>query len=77
MRHKRSNSFEVLANLAKYTEYDADWAQPMDAEYQMLYRIDRNKGVDFFRISGTKLIVIPGTYIYPTRLSEIEVINQY
>ena len=58
--------FEGLVKHLIYTEYDADWAVPMGSEWNILYSNPAHNGVNFFRIKGHQVIVIPGTYVYPT-----------
>jgi len=67
--------FNRLSKVINYRDYDADWDAPMDKEYAQLYEMEENKTVDFFKIKGTDVIVIPGTYIYPTILNENDIKN--
>ena len=62
--------FTGLVKQLIYTEYDADWAVPMENEWDILYANPAHEGVNFFRIKGHNVIVIPGTYIYPTLKKE-------
>lgn len=66
----KSYDFDRLVKHLNYTEYDADWSAPMGNEWNILYSNIAHKGVNFFRIKGHKVIVIPGTYIYPTLKKE-------
>ncbi len=65
--------YDQLVKLINYRDYDADWQQPMGEEYQRLYNVLAHKAVDFFRIKGTEIIIMPGLYIYPTILAETEI----
>lgn len=42
-------------------------------DYITLYAKEKNKNIDFFKIRGTDIIVIPGNYIYPTILKEKDI----
>ncbi|MYY43989.1 hypothetical protein [Elizabethkingia anophelis] len=68
--HKRCFSFMELTSFFNYARYAPDWKTPMEEEWHFLYKVEANKGIDFFKIKNTDLIVIPGMYIYPTALSE-------
>jgi len=45
----------------------------MGEDYERLYSITENKRADFFKIRNTQVVILPGTYIYPTLLNEQEV----
>ncbi len=72
---KRSTTYDYnqLVKLINNRDYVTDWEQPMEHEYDKLYRMDGNEKVDFFKIKGTEIIVMPGIYVYPTILTETEV----
>ncbi len=67
----KSYSFTELANLIDYRDYysDTNWT---NEDYISLYKNHLNKGHDFFTIRDTGVIIIPGTYIYPTLLTEYQ-----
>jgi len=67
--------YNNLVKLINYTNYDSDWEKPMGGDYESLYSITENKGADFFKIRNTQVIILPGTYIYPTLLNEQEVVQ--
>jgi hypothetical protein len=69
--------YDQLVKLINHRDYDSDWAQPMKEEYDLLYSKDENQQVDFFKIRGTEIIVMPGLYIYPTILSENDIKNNF
>ena len=73
IRQQHLQPYNSLVKLINYTNYDSDWEQPMGEDYNSLYRIVENKRTDFFRIRDTHVIILPGTYIYPTLLNEQEV----
>ncbi|HMM16748.1 MAG TPA: hypothetical protein PKC47_04345 [Petrimonas sp.] len=66
---KKKHSYTELTGFLDYTDYAPDWEQPMKEEYDILYKRKGNKSVDFFRVNGTELIVMPGTYLYTTVLT--------
>lgn len=67
-------SFTDLANLINYRDYysDTNWT---NEDYISLYKIPANHGHDFFIIRDTGIVVIPGTCIFPTLLSEDQILN--
>jgi hypothetical protein len=67
IEHK-SYDFDTLVKYLNYTAYEPDWENPMDEEYDLLYKMHGNPKIDFFIIKKTNMIVIPGTYLYPTKL---------
>lgn len=71
--HKRHYSFIELTDLVNYSNYQPDWDHPMKEEYAALYRKRRNVGIDFFKVRGHDLIVIPGEIIHPTLLTEQDI----
>jgi len=68
-------NYDRLVRLINNRDYDTDWNQPMQGEYAALYGHKRNEKVDFFKIKGTQVIVMPGIYIYPTILTEAAIKN--
>jgi hypothetical protein len=66
-------SFAELANLINYSSYYSDtlWT---NEDYISLYHKPGNTGKDFFTIRDTGIIVIPGTRIYPTLLTENQIL---
>jgi hypothetical protein len=75
IRQQHLQPYDNLVKLINYTHYDSDWEQPMDEDYKSLYRIRENKRTDFFKIKDTQIIILPGTYVYPTLLNEREVVQ--
>lgn len=75
---KREHTYKELATFIDNTHYQTDWSQPMKEEYEILYSRKGNKSVDFFKVKDTGLIVMPGTYLYPTVLTteDIEKMNR-
>ncbi|HSH66415.1 MAG TPA: hypothetical protein VLB84_11620 [Bacteroidia bacterium] len=72
--HKREYTFEQLTGFINYMHYKPDWNTPMDdKEYKILYELHGNPETDFFKVKGCNLVVIPGTYIYPTKLTEQDI----
>jgi len=69
------HDYERLVNLINYSQYEPEWDSPMIAEYDILYSWSANRTVDFFKIRDTGLIVIPGRFVYPTILTELEAIH--
>ena len=67
----KAYTFIELANLINYTNYYSD-TQWKNEDYISLYKKPENQGRDFFTIRDTGVIIIPGTYIYPTLLTEKE-----
>jgi hypothetical protein len=75
IRQQHLQPYNNLVKLINYTNYDSDWEQPMGEDYEHLYCIPENKRSDFFRIRDTQVIILPGTYLYPTLLNEQEVVQ--
>jgi hypothetical protein len=75
IRQQHLQPYNNLARLINYTHYDSDWEQPMGEDYERLYGIMENKQTDFFKIKDKQVIILPGTYIYPTLLNEQEVVD--
>lgn len=73
IRQQHLKPYDNLVKLINYTHYDTDWEQPMGEDYECLYSIMENKQTDFFKIRNTQVIILPGTYIYPTLLNVQEV----
>lgn len=69
----KAYSFIELANLINYTNYYSD-TQWTNEDYISLYKNPANQGRDFFTIRDTGVIIIPGTYIYPTLLTEKQIL---
>lgn len=69
----KAYTFIELANLINYTNYysDSNWT---NEDYISLYKKPENHGTDFFTIRDTGVIIIPGTYIYPTLLTEKQIL---
>ncbi|WP_145712278.1 hypothetical protein [Chitinophaga japonensis] len=65
-------SIEQLVNMISYRDFQF-CPTAMEKEYDMLYAVDRHKGMDFFRVKGTEVVVMPGTYIYPTIFNEEDI----
>ena len=74
---KDTYDFNELVNLISYRDYEPEWTQGMDEEYDLLYRNIENKGCDFFKVAGEALIIMPGRHIYPTILTEQQIINGF
>lgn len=64
--NSRTYSYRELMGLTADTHYQTDWNTPMGKEHGMLAARYRTS---FFKIKGASLVVIPGTYLYPTDLS--------
>lgn len=64
--HTRRYSYRKLMELTDNTHYQPDWNTPMGKEHGILAA--RYK-TSFFKVKNTSLVVIPGTYLYPTDLS--------
>ena len=75
IRQQHLQPYDNLVKLINYTRYDTDWQQPMGEDYDKLYSILENKQADFFKIKTTQVVILPGTYIYPTSLNEWEVVK--
>jgi hypothetical protein len=77
--HRGAYTFEELVKFMDYTHYEPDWKVPMDEEYKELYRLHGDPKVDFFKVKNHNLIVMPGTYLYPTILTmqDIEDLDRY
>jgi len=73
LEKSKTYRYEHLVSLINNRDFDTDWEQPMGEEYKELYQIKKNAKVDFFQVKGTKIIVMPGTYIYPTLLTKEDV----
>ncbi|WP_268223542.1 hypothetical protein [Sinomicrobium oceani] len=71
--HKRKYHYRELLNLINYSRYELDWNTPMGKEYDMLYALYHGYTGNFFKVKDTGLIVIPGTYPYPTLLTEEDI----
>ena len=70
---KKKYTFIELAGLINYTNYysDTKWTSE---DYISLYRKPEHIGKDFFTIRDTGVIIIPGTYLYPTLLTETQIL---
>jgi len=75
IRQQHLQPYDNLAKLINSTHYDTDWEQPMDEDYKNLYSIMENKQTDFFKIRDTQVVILPGSYFYPTLLNEQEVVQ--
>jgi len=77
--HKRQYTFEELLRFIDYVQYEPDWTAPMDAEYEILYGMHNNQKINFFLVENDGIIVMPGTYLYPTvlTLKDIEDLDSY
>ncbi|WP_148044257.1 hypothetical protein [Sinomicrobium pectinilyticum] len=71
--HTRKYHYRELLNLTNYSRYEPDWQTPMSKEHDMLYALYGEYKGDFFKVRDTRLIVIPGTYLYPTLLTEEDI----
>src|ERR1700712_4431834 len=69
VKQTKSYTFIELTKLIDYSHYfsDSNWT---NEDYLSLYKKPENIGIDFFTIRDTGIIVIPGTYIFPTLLTE-------
>jgi hypothetical protein len=74
VKQKRSFSFQELKKLIDYTYYDKS-SESFEDDYKVLYKNKQNKSADFFRIKGTRLIVIPGNWVYPTTLTQKQILK--
>lgn len=72
IKQKRKYSYMDLIKLIDYSEYKFS-DESFDDDYKRLYKKKQNQNIDFFRIKGTNLIVIPGNHVYPTTLTEKEI----
>lgn len=72
VKHQKKYSYDELVRLIDYTYYQFNNQSFCDG-YKLLYKQKENKKVDFFKIRGTDLIVIPGNHIYPTTLKETDI----
>jgi hypothetical protein len=72
VKQTKTYTFIELANLINYSNYysDTNWT---NEDYISLYKNHLNIGHDFFTIRDTGIIIIPGTYIYPTLLTENQI----
>lgn len=79
IQHRRHYSFVEISEFCNYTRYRADWYNLMKEEYNFLYQIPGNTGINFFKIKGHDLVVIPGEIIHPTLLTEQDIkdLDQY
>lgn len=71
--HQTEYTYRERVRFLNYSEYEPDWNQEMNEEYKVLYALHGNPKIDFFRIKGTQVIVLPGTFIYPTILKRKEI----
>ncbi|WP_211322295.1 hypothetical protein [Sphingobacterium faecium] len=71
--HIRIYSFVELSKFLIHTNYTPDWKNPMEDEYDKFYRAKKNQNINFFRVKGTDLIVMPGTFLYTTTLTEQDI----
>lgn len=71
--HKRNYCFNELVGFMKYSKYQPDWDNPMEKEYDKLYQLHGNPKIDFFKVKDTDIIVMPGTYLYTTVLTEQDI----
>ena len=67
--HKRSYTFIELANLLNFKAFEPDWKKQMHEEYAELYSSPKLKYTSFFIVKQLDIIVIPGTFLYPTTLT--------
>lgn len=72
VRHKKHYEYMELVRLIDYSHYEFP-NETFDEDYTMLYKKIENKNIDFFKIRGTDIIVIPGNHIYPTLLKEKDI----
>jgi hypothetical protein len=73
VHHKRHYTFEQLSGFRNYARYEPDWDKPMQDEYDLLYKMHSSPRIDFFKVKGLDLIIMPGDYIYPTGLTEQDI----
>lgn len=66
--HHKEYSYDEFFKFLIYSDYEPDWDTPMGEEYDLLYNMDGNPKIDFFIIKNTKIIVVPGSYLYTTKL---------
>lgn len=67
IRQRRRYSYSELSRLIDYTYYQSK--DDFNEGYEELYRRNENKNSDFFRVKGTKVIIIPGRHVFPTTLT--------
>ncbi|MFA6083445.1 hypothetical protein [Mucilaginibacter sp.] len=72
-RQKKTYDFNELVKLINYRDYEAVTLFK-DEDYKALYRNYANKRSDFFTIRDTGIIVIPGNCLFPTILTETDII---
>ena len=68
--HRKNYTFEQLVNMINGSNYETDWKTPMNEEHGQLYLKFNNCKYDFFKVKGMDLVVMPGTYLYATILTE-------
>lgn len=73
--HTRKYHYRELVRLTNYSLYSPDWETPMGKEHDMLYALHNQYKGDFFKVKYSGLIVVPGTYLYPTALTEEDIIT--
>ena len=68
LKQTKPYDFVELVKLVDYSHYhsDTNWT---NEDYISLYRKPGNQGRDFFMIRDTGVIVIPGSYLFPTLLT--------
>ena len=71
--HTRKYQYRELVNLTNDSLYSPDWETPMGKEHDMLYALHSQYKGDFFMVKDVGLIVVPGTYLYPTILTEEDI----
>jgi hypothetical protein len=71
--HKRNYGVIELANLLNFKLFEPDWKQEMLEEYKHLYDKWKVSNNAFFLVKKYGIIVIPGTYLYPTTLTEEDI----
>jgi hypothetical protein len=71
VRHKKLYEYMELVRLIDYSHYDFS---NESFEYAALYEKAENQNIDFFKIRGTDVIVIPGNHVYPTLLKDKDIV---
>lgn len=73
VRQKKKYDFNTLTAMINYRDYEAVTLFK-DEDYKALYRNYANKRSDFFTIRDTGIVVIPGNCLFPTILTEHDLI---
>lgn len=72
VKHNKNYEYIELVRLIDYSQYEFS-NESFDEDYTLLYQKAENQNIDFFKIKGTDIIVIPGNHVYPTLLKEKDI----